>query len=82
MPAIDLGNGWVTKAELTYPSAAQGHLPLVVFLHGSGRNDMNQTLPGGKGSTCPAGATAALPPDPAGCRRSCTTSSTSTAMAG
>ncbi|GLY19701.1 alpha/beta hydrolase [Kineosporia sp. NBRC 101677] len=48
---IDLGAGWVTKAELTYPSAAQGRLPLVVFLHGSGRNDMNQTLPGGNGST-------------------------------
>jgi pimeloyl-ACP methyl ester carboxylesterase len=48
---IDLGQGWVTKAELTYPRTAEGRLPLVVFLHGSGRNDMNQTLPGGKGST-------------------------------
>lgn len=48
---IDFGQGWVTKAELTYPSGAQGRLPVVVFLHGSGRNDMNQTLPGGKGST-------------------------------
>ncbi|GID28208.1 alpha/beta hydrolase fold domain-containing protein [Paractinoplanes brasiliensis] len=48
---IDLGQGWVTKAELTYPSRSKGRLPLVVFLHGSGRNDMNQTLPGGRGST-------------------------------
>ena len=48
---IDFGRGWVTKAELTYPSGATGRLPLVVFLHGSGRNDMNQTLPDGKGST-------------------------------
>jgi uncharacterized protein len=48
---IDFGKGWVTKAELTYPSSAKGRLPLVVFLHGSGRNDMNQTLPEGKGST-------------------------------
>ena len=48
---IDFGKGWVTDAELTYPSNAQGRLPLVVFLHGSGRNDMNQTLPEGKGST-------------------------------
>ncbi|MCU7728378.1 alpha/beta fold hydrolase [Actinoplanes sp. KI2] len=48
---IDFGKGWVTKAELTYPSGATGHLPLVVFLHGSGHNDMNQTLPDGKGST-------------------------------
>ncbi|GAA0571208.1 alpha/beta fold hydrolase [Paractinoplanes ferrugineus] len=48
---IDFGQGWVTDAELTYPSAARGPLPLVVFLHGSGHNDMNQTLPDGKGST-------------------------------
>ena len=48
---IDFGEGWVTKAELTYPSRARGRLPLVVFLHGSGRNDMNQTLPEGKGAT-------------------------------
>ncbi|PRY19712.1 alpha/beta hydrolase family protein [Pseudosporangium ferrugineum] len=48
---IDFGKGWVTNAELTRPSGATGRLPLVVFLHGSGRNDMNQTLPGGKGST-------------------------------
>ena len=48
---IDFGKGWTTKAELTYPSSAKGRLPLVVFLHGSGRNDMNQTLPEGKGST-------------------------------
>ncbi|MBB4763075.1 alpha/beta hydrolase fold domain-containing protein [Amorphoplanes digitatis] len=48
---IDFGKGWVTKAELTYPSGAKGRLPLVIFLHGSGRNDMNQTLPEGKGTT-------------------------------
>jgi len=48
---IDFGKGWVTKAELTYPSRAKGPLPLVVFLHGSGHNDMNQTLPDGKGAT-------------------------------
>src|SRR4051812_20139762 len=39
---IDFGKGWVTQAELTYPSSARGRLPLVVFLHGSGHNDMNQ----------------------------------------
>jgi acetyl esterase/lipase len=48
---IDFGKGWVTKAELTYPSNTEGRLPLVIFLHGSGRNDMNQTLPDGKGAT-------------------------------
>lgn len=48
---IDLGGGWVTRAELTYPTRSKGRLPLVVMLHGSGHNDMNQTLPGGKGAT-------------------------------
>jgi acetyl esterase/lipase len=48
---IDFGTGWVTNAELTYPKRARGRLPLVVFLHGSGHNDMNQTLPDGKGAT-------------------------------
>ncbi|MFI5842984.1 alpha/beta fold hydrolase [Catenuloplanes sp. NPDC051500] len=48
---IDFGKGWVTKAELTVPRNAKGKLPLVVMLHGSGYNDMNQTLPDGGGST-------------------------------
>ncbi len=48
---IDFGKGWVTKGELTYPRGAKGRLPVVVMLHGSGHNDMNQTLPEGKGST-------------------------------
>jgi uncharacterized protein len=48
---IDFGTGWVTSAELTYPTRAKGRLPLVVFLHGSGHNDMNQTLPEGRGAT-------------------------------
>jgi acetyl esterase/lipase len=47
---IDFGQGWVTEGELTYPSRAKGRLPVVVLLHGSGHNDMNQTLPEG-GST-------------------------------
>jgi acetyl esterase/lipase len=48
---IDFGQGWVTQGELTYPSRSKGKLPVVVMLHGSGHNDMNQTLPEGKGST-------------------------------
>jgi acetyl esterase/lipase len=48
---IDFGQGWVTQGELTYPSRSKGKLPVVVLLHGSGHNDMNQTLPEGKGST-------------------------------
>ncbi|MCL3818635.1 hypothetical protein, partial [Aeromicrobium wangtongii] len=47
---IDFGKGWVTKAELTYPTRSKGRLPLVVMLHGSGHNDMNQTLPDDKGA--------------------------------
>ena len=49
--SIDLGQGWKSKGELTYPRGAKGRLPVVVLLHGSGPNDMDQTLPGGKGST-------------------------------
>ncbi len=48
---IDFGQGWVTEGELTYPRNARGRLPVIVMLHGSGHNDMNQTLPDGKGST-------------------------------
>jgi uncharacterized protein len=48
---IDFGQGWVTEGELTYPRNARGRLPVVVMLHGSGHNDMNQTLPDGNGST-------------------------------
>ncbi|MFI5840271.1 alpha/beta fold hydrolase [Catenuloplanes sp. NPDC051500] len=48
---IDFGKGWVTKAELTFPRHAKGNVPLVVMLHGSGHNDMNQTLPDGGGAT-------------------------------
>src|SRR4051794_18942514 len=44
---IDLGDGWITQGELTYPRGAHGRLPVVVLLHGSGHNDMNQTLPDG-----------------------------------
>ncbi|AGZ41365.1 alpha/beta hydrolase [Actinoplanes friuliensis] len=47
---IDFGQGWVTEGELTYPTRSKGRLPVVVMLHGSGHNDMNQTLPEG-GST-------------------------------
>ena len=42
--AIPLEGGWTAKGELTYPKGAKGRLPVVVLLHGSGRNDMDQTL--------------------------------------
>ncbi|GAA1641798.1 alpha/beta hydrolase family protein [Actinoplanes couchii] len=41
---IPMEGGWSAKGEITYPKGAKGRLPVVVLLHGSGRNDMNQTL--------------------------------------
>ena len=41
---IPMDGGWSSKGELTYPKGAKGRLPVVVLLHGSGRNDMDQTL--------------------------------------
>ncbi|GAA0929357.1 hypothetical protein GCM10009576_046430 [Streptomyces rhizosphaericus] len=38
------GKGWVTNGELTYPGGVKGPLPIVVMLHDSGLNDMNQTV--------------------------------------
>ncbi len=48
---IDMGRGWTADGELDYPRGAQGPLPVVVLLHGSGHNDMDQTLPDEKGSS-------------------------------
>ncbi|HWS38982.1 MAG TPA: hypothetical protein VN408_40355 [Actinoplanes sp.] len=41
---IPMDGGWSAQGELTYPRGAKGRLPVVVLLHGSGRNDMNQTI--------------------------------------
>ncbi|MFI5914142.1 alpha/beta hydrolase family protein [Dactylosporangium sp. NPDC051541] len=41
---IPMDGGWVAAGELTYPKGAKGRLPVVVLLHGSGQNDMDQTL--------------------------------------
>jgi uncharacterized protein len=41
---IPMDGGWSAKGELTYPRSARGRLPVVVLLHGSGQNDMDQTL--------------------------------------
>ncbi|MGN9908728.1 alpha/beta hydrolase family protein [Phytohabitans sp. LJ34] len=48
--SIRMEKGWTSKGELTYPRGSGGRLPLVVLLHGSGDNDMNETLPEGAGS--------------------------------
>ncbi|BEL03984.1 alpha/beta fold hydrolase [Actinoplanes sichuanensis] len=44
---IPMDGGWSAAGELTYPRGAKGRLPVVVLLHGSGRNDMDQTLASG-----------------------------------
>ncbi|MDP9791635.1 dienelactone hydrolase [Catenuloplanes nepalensis] len=41
---IPMDGGWSAEGELTYPKGARGRLPVVVLLHGSGKNDMDQTL--------------------------------------
>jgi pimeloyl-ACP methyl ester carboxylesterase len=41
---IPMDGGWSSRGELTYPSGATGPLPTVVLLHGSGKNDRDQTL--------------------------------------
>ncbi|MGL5927884.1 MAG: alpha/beta hydrolase family protein [Dermatophilaceae bacterium] len=48
---IPLPGGWTAGAELDLPARAKGRVPLVVLFHGSGRNDLDQTLPGPDGTT-------------------------------
>jgi uncharacterized protein len=49
--SIDMGKGWTAKGELDSPRGAKGRLPVLVLIHGSGPNDMDQSLGEGKGST-------------------------------
>jgi uncharacterized protein len=46
---IDLGADFVTKAELTLPTAGDGPFPTVILLHGSGPYDMDATSPAADG---------------------------------
>ncbi|GIE78688.1 alpha/beta hydrolase [Actinoplanes philippinensis] len=41
---IPMDGGWSAEGEITYPKGARGRLPILVLLHGSGYNDMDQTL--------------------------------------
>lgn len=41
---ITLGDGWQTKAKLSYPANATGPLPTVILVHGSGPNDLDHTI--------------------------------------
>lgn len=48
---IDLGEGFTTRAELTYPATGDGPWPTVILFHGSGPVDMDATyspVPGTK----------------------------------
>jgi uncharacterized protein len=38
--------GWVANGEIDYPATGTGLFPTIILLHGSGPNDMDQTLPG------------------------------------
>ena len=40
-----LGDGWVTHAQITYPARQTQAFPTLILVHGSGRNDMDETLP-------------------------------------
>lgn len=40
---IDLGDNFVTRAQLTYPTQGEGPFPLVILVHGSGPYDMDAT---------------------------------------
>jgi pimeloyl-ACP methyl ester carboxylesterase len=41
---IDLGNGIKTNAQLTIPAVGNGPFPGVLFIHGTGTTDMNETV--------------------------------------
>jgi uncharacterized protein len=48
---IDLGDGFMAKAQLTYPAEGAGPWPVVILFHGSGPVDMDATFtsrPGAK----------------------------------
>jgi hypothetical protein len=42
---FELDDGWTTMAQLTFPDHGNGHFPGLVLIHGSGKNDMDETLP-------------------------------------
>jgi uncharacterized protein len=44
-------DGWVANAEIDYPTTGTGPFPTVILLHGSGANDMDQTIPGPPGDS-------------------------------
>ena len=49
--AVTTADGLSLKAKLTFPDGATGKVPGVLLVHGSGPNDMDETIPGGMTST-------------------------------
>jgi pimeloyl-ACP methyl ester carboxylesterase len=43
--SFDFGDGWVAQGQITYPADKAGPFPTVILVHGSGNNDMDETLP-------------------------------------
>jgi uncharacterized protein len=43
--SFDFGDGWVAQGQITYPANGAGPFPTVILFHGSGLNDMDQTIP-------------------------------------
>jgi fermentation-respiration switch protein FrsA (DUF1100 family) len=42
---FSLDEGWTAQGQITYPAGKTGPFPTVILVHGSGGNDMDETLP-------------------------------------
>lgn len=42
--SFDFGDGWVAQGQITYPAGKTGSFPTVILVHGSGTNDMDETI--------------------------------------
>ena len=44
-------DGWEAEGMLSYPAEGEGPFPTIILYHGSGSNDMDQTIPGQPGQS-------------------------------